>query len=149
MATTIPYSKEVNSHLVYYEPYNEEHKLKEKERKVKKRKILKEVNCKEEKTSILDVVNNVDVSVLGLKTEQVKLVSLRVPFLSWLVHVRCAFPVKLGSVKNGKNWKAVHSEKRSRSRGDPKRNEALYFHRDYGLRGIGGESGDSNSGFIE
>lgn len=126
------------SHYVYCEACNGTRKQKEKARKAKRRKILKEEKVKEENTSILDVFNNVDVSVLGLKPEQVKFVSLRVPFLSQLLRVRCAFPIKLGLVKNDQEWKLVHVEKGLRTRDKPKRSEVLYFHHDYGLKGIGG-----------
>ena len=73
-----------------------------------------------------------------LKLSQVKFVSLRFLFLSQLVHVRCAFPIKLGLVKNDSDWKWVHVEKCLRTRGHPTRSDTLYFIWDYGLRGEGG-----------
>ena len=92
----------------------------------------------EENSQNLEIVNNMDVATLGLMPEQVKFVSLRVPFLSQLIYAICTFPIKLGLVKNDPNWKTVLVEKGLRTRGQPKRSEALYFHRKYGLMWEGG-----------
>ena len=52
--------------------------------------------------------NDMDVARLGLMPGQVKFVSLGVPFLSQLVHVRCVFPIKLELIKNDTNGKVVN-----------------------------------------
>ena len=65
MATINPYSRGVNSHLVYYEACNGTCKLKEKKREVKRRKILKEGKIKEENSLILNVVERRRVPGLG------------------------------------------------------------------------------------
>lgn len=68
-------------HLVYCEACNDMHKQKRKEKEDKEEKILKEVKIEQEKSQILEIVNNVAVVTLGLQLGQFKFVSLRVPFL--------------------------------------------------------------------
>ena len=65
--------------------------MKGKEEKIKKKGKVKQENC-----SILGVVEDINVAALGLKPTQVKFVTLRVSFLSQLVHVRCALPNQIG-----------------------------------------------------